>query len=173
MHIAPSLVLWHAFHVCPFVKKSPCMHSSFVHSWKKSPFMFSTCSSHSSPCHVLSMHLYLQHSWQDDIKSINILVYHNSLSFSFKCRWLGERTRLWNCTRQIWSWDARSGHCQWKLHRSHWETEMDNPNQWWLSAGSISTRRKICAISWGRQCMQQRELATKTVQFLPGAGNGL
>lgn len=47
------------------------------------------------------------HSWQDDIKSRNFLVYHDASYFSFRCRWLRERTRLWNCEEHILGRDVR------------------------------------------------------------------
>lgn len=41
------------------------------------------------------------HPWRGDIKSKNILVYLDALSFGLGCRWLGERIRLWNCIEHI------------------------------------------------------------------------
>ena len=69
-------IFLHAFHVHQFVNKSPRIHPIC------SRVMYHPCT---------CIH---NHSWWEDIKSINILIYHDVLSFAFECKWPGERTRL-------------------------------------------------------------------------------
>lgn len=62
--------------------KQVYLHASFAHSFTNIPFfLYSPCSSHTSSCHVYSCTCICSHSWQDDIKSINLLVYHDAWSF--------------------------------------------------------------------------------------------
>jgi len=150
VHVSPLFLLWHDSHVCPFAKTSPRMHRPLLKN-----IIASTLLVHSVCCDVMShpRTCIYNRSWRDDIKSINLLVYHDSLSFAFRCKWPRERTRLWNCARQVSSWDAGSKRYWWKLLRSHLETEMDNLDQHWLSAGFGSGGGKIYVIFWGKQCM--------------------
>jgi len=115
-----SLSIWDTVssHVLSFVKLFLRMFHSFMklslhmlysfaklslrmfHLFMNTPlFMYSPYSSHSSSRHVYSCTYISNHSWRDEIKSINLLVYHDAWSFTFGCRWLGESIRLWNYAR--------------------------------------------------------------------------
>lgn len=78
-------ISWHVSFVHPFANTCVCMYSPF--------------SSRLSLFHVYSCTYDYNHSWRDDNKSINLLVYHDVWSFNFGCRWPGERTWLQNCAR--------------------------------------------------------------------------
>ena len=128
VHVSRLLVLWHASHVRLFVKKSPHMHRLFAKNSprmhrlfeKNSPCMhrlFICSGTHLLACALLVHRVHRRimsypciciynHSWWDEIESINLLVYHDALWFAFRRRWPGERTRLWNCTRKVSSWGS-------------------------------------------------------------------
>lgn len=58
------------------------LHASFSHLFTNMSFcMHSPCSSHPLPHHVCSCTCICSHSWWDDIKSINLLVYHDAWLF--------------------------------------------------------------------------------------------
>jgi len=150
VHVAPLLVLWHASCVRSFTKKSPCMHSLFVRS-QNNLFACIPCSlvreiisSHALLVHPICYRIMshpctciCNHSWQDNIKSNNLLVYHDALSFTFGCRWPRERTRLWNCARKISSRDAGSGHyrenCAEVIGRLRWTIRINSDCSWDLA----------------------------------------
>lgn len=55
VQVNPLLVLWHASRVRLFMKKYPCMHSSFVHL-QNNPL---ACIPHLSVCKAISSHAFL------------------------------------------------------------------------------------------------------------------
>lgn len=93
LHISPSLILG--------------MLPVFIHS--RTSLLASLLVHHvrhrtmSHPCTCMC-----NHSCRDDIKSKNILVYHDASSFIFGCKWPRKRRRLWNYAKHISGWDAGS-----------------------------------------------------------------
>lgn len=92
-HVSPSLATWYTSCLRQFANKSPSMCSLFI------PFICTM----SHPCTCIC-----DCSWRDDIKSINLPVYHDAPYFIFGCRWPGWRTRFWNYVENILGWDAGS-----------------------------------------------------------------
>ena len=96
-----------------FVREHISLNALFVGPLANmSFFMYSLCSSHLPSQHVCLCTFICSHSWWDDIKSINLLVYHDAWSFRMQVTERGDR--LWGM-----SWDGGSGHYWWKLRRSH------------------------------------------------------
>lgn len=74
-----------SLHDRPFVCEHIFLHASFVHPFtNRSSCMYSPCSTHPSSCHVCLCTCISSHSWRDDIKSINLLVYHDAWSFQMQ-----------------------------------------------------------------------------------------
>lgn len=142
------LVCWNAWqtHIfangaCSSIHEDISSHASFVHPLVN--LSFSMCSLHS--CHFSSHHVCwctctCSHSWQNDIKSKNLLVYHDT--WSFRIQVIGRGNKL-----------ARQGDgsekCWWKLHKGHWVMKMQNPRRQWLSRRSNLGGRKNYA-NFGR-----------------------
>lgn len=89
------------------IREHISLHASFIFPLVNLSFcMCFLCSSHLSSCHVCWCKCTSSHSWQDDIKSKNLLVYHDTWSFWMQVTWRGSK---------VARWDDGSGNCRWKL----------------------------------------------------------
>lgn len=94
VHVRLPICLW--THLCIFLRQYVHEHifaSSFVHEniflhasfvrllANLSFYMYSLCSSHPSSRHVCLCTCICNHSWQNDIKFIKLVVYHDAWSF--------------------------------------------------------------------------------------------
>jgi len=124
----------------PFIREHISSHASLFCSLLNLSFcMFSLHSSHLLSHHVCWFTYTCSHSWRDNIKSKNLLVYHDTWSF---------RMNMIGRGNHVARWDDGSWHYWWKLRKSHWVMKMGNPSRQWLFARSGSGGRKNCTNFW-------------------------
>ena len=128
------------FHEGACSSHSSASHASFVHPLVDLSFYM--CSLHSSyllSCHVCWCTYTCSHSWRENIKSKNLLVYHDTWSFRMQVTKRGNKVMKWDDGSNYW----------WKLRKSHWVIKTGNLSRQWLSARSGSARRQNCT-NFGR-----------------------
>ena len=142
VHVHPSIHSWTHFvlfahslihkqiFAWPSIHNHIPFHASFFISLENMSFcMCSPCSSHLSSRHVCLCTCICSHSWRDDIKSKNLLFYHDAWSFRMQVNERGDK---------VLSWDGGFGNYWWKLRMIHWAMNMGTPDWQWLSVGSGS-----------------------------------
>lgn len=109
--------------------------------------------------------LFFNHSWRDDIKSRNILIYHDEL---FSMIGLGDQEggqgiETMKSTTQAKMWDSRA--LSGKITQRSLGGRLEQPGTTVTSMREDSIGRHNCAIFLRRQCGQHELLAVKIAQF--------